>query len=154
MACKQQYKEINTLESVSEPVLSTCVDGVITDLSVVKKGKSSSYFHGSVSDGKTKLQIVRFTKGQYKAIKEFLMKKIPVHLEDRQINSGRRWTKMEIKLKDSTKPPNTFNYSAIDFDTDAGIAINLGDMRLYQKGIQLMSLLLTFANWSSKVATP
>ena len=34
------------------------------------------------------------------------------------------------------KSPKTFDFSAIDFDTDAGIAINLGeleDLSLYQK---------------------
>ena len=46
---------------------------------------------------------------------------------------------MEIQLKDTTilmKSPKIFDFSAIDFDTDAGIAINLGeleDMSLYQK---------------------
>ena len=77
-----------------------------------------SYFDGGVSDGKIKLRI---------------------RLEDCQIKRGRREPKMEIQLKDTTifvKSAKTFDFSAIDFDTDAGIAINLGeleDMSLYQK---------------------
>ena len=105
----------------------------------MKKGKKNSYFDGSVSDGKTKLRIVGFQGGQHKAIKDFLTKKTPLRLEDCQIKPGRRESKMEIQLKDTTilmKSPKTFDFSAIDFDTDAGIAINLGeleDMSLYQK---------------------
>ena len=59
--------ELPSLESVSEPVLSTCIDGAVTGLSIVKKGKKNSYFDGSVSDGKTKLRIVGFRGGQHKA---------------------------------------------------------------------------------------
>lgn len=139
MARKRQLEEIDDLESVSQPALSACIDGVVTGLSIVKKGKKNSYFDGSVSDGKTKLRIVGFRGGQHKAIKDFLTKKTPLRLEDCQIKPGRRGSKMEIQLKDTTvlmKSPKTFDFSAIDFDTDAGIAINLGeleDMSLYQK---------------------
>jgi hypothetical protein len=43
---------------------------VITGLSIVKKGKSSSYFDGSDSNGKMKLQIMGFRGGQHKASNE------------------------------------------------------------------------------------
>ena len=55
---------------------------------------------------------------------------------------------MEIQLKDTTilmKSPKTFNFSAIDFDTDAGIVINVGeleDMSLYQKVTADMKVLV------------
>ena len=138
MARKRNFEEIESLGSVSQPVLSAYVDGVITGLSIVKKGKKS-YFDGNVSDGKTKLRIVGFQGGQHKAIQDFLTKKTPLRLEDCQIKRGRRGPKMKIQLKDTTilvKSPKTFDFTAIDFDTDAGIAINLGeleDMRLDQK---------------------
>ena len=54
-------------------------------------------------------------------------------------DQGRHGTKMEIQLKDTTtlmKTAKTFDFSAIEFDTNAGITINLGeleDMHLYQK---------------------
>ena len=60
MARKRQFEKIDNLESVSQPVLSACIDGVVTGLSIVKKGKKNSYFDGSVSNGKTKLRIVVF----------------------------------------------------------------------------------------------
>ena len=101
MARKRQLEEIDDLESVSQLALSACIDGVVTG-SIVKKGKKNSYFDGSVSDGKTKLRIVGFRGGQHKAIKDFLTKKTPLHLEDCQIKPGRRGSKMEIQLKDTT----------------------------------------------------
>ena len=55
MARKRQFEEIDSVKSVSEPVLGACIDGVVTGLSIVKKGKKNSYFNGSVSDGKTNL---------------------------------------------------------------------------------------------------
>ena len=77
-----------------------------------------------------------FRGGQHKAIKDFLTKKTPLRLEDCQIKPR---SKMEIQVKDTTvlmKSPKTFGFSAIDFDTDAGIAINLGELEdtsFYQK---------------------
>ena len=68
---------MDNLESVSQPVLSACIDGVVTGLSTVKKGKKNSYSDGSVSDGKTKLRIMGFRGGQHKAIKDFFNKEDP-----------------------------------------------------------------------------
>ena len=61
----------------------------------------------------------------------FFLTKIPLRLKDCQIKPGTHESKMKIQLKDTTvlmKSPKTFDFSAIDFDTDAGIAINLGEL--------------------------
>ena len=56
---------------------SACSNGVITGLSTMKKGKSSSYFDGSVSDGMLKLQIAGFRGRQHNDIimREFLTRR-------------------------------------------------------------------------------
>ena len=65
MAHKRQREEIDNLEFANQPMYSACLDGVITTLSIVKKGKSSSYFDESGSEGSLKLQIVGFRGGQH-----------------------------------------------------------------------------------------
>ena len=115
MARKRHCLEINNLESVSRPVLSACIDGiVVTGLSILKKGRNSSFFNGSISDGTTKLRIVGFRGGQHKLMTEFLTKKTPLQLDDCQIKTGRRGTKMEVQLKDTTiltKSANSLDFS-------------------------------------------
>ena len=93
MAHKRQFEEIDNLESFIQPVLSSCIDGVVTGL---KKGKKNFYFDGSVSDGKMKLRIMGFRGRQHKVIKDFLTNKTPLHLKDCQIKPGRCGSKMKI----------------------------------------------------------
>ena len=71
----RNFEEIDSLGSVSEPVLSACEDGVVTALSIFKKGKNKSFFDVSISDKKTKLSIMRFQEGQHNTIQDFLCTK-------------------------------------------------------------------------------
>ena len=116
MARKRQHCEIDNLESVKEPLYSVSLDGVDTDLSAVKKGKNSSFFDGSISDGTMKMRIVGFRAGQHKIMNAHLMKKLPIRLEECQIRKGE---KTEIQLNDKTalkKSSKMFDVSSLKFD--------------------------------------
>ena len=90
----------------------------------MRKGKNSSYFGGSISDGTSNMRIVGFRAGQH-IMNEHLMKKLPIRREECQIKRARRGEKMEIQLKDNTalkKSSKIFDMSSLEFDTDAAIA--------------------------------
>jgi hypothetical protein len=85
MARKRQHCESDNLESAKEPLYSVSLDGIVTGLLTVKKGKNSSFFDGSISDGTLKMRIVGFRTAQHKIMNEYLMKKLPIRLEECQI---------------------------------------------------------------------
>ena len=74
MASKRQVEEAENFEVMDRPISKANVHGVLTSLSPVKKGRSTNYFDGTVSDGNSKLHVVGFSVGQQKVMNDFMCK--------------------------------------------------------------------------------
>ena len=67
MACKRKLEfEVDDFESVTEPIDSASIHGMVSDISRVKKGRYSEFFEGSVYDGQSSIRLVGFKKTQQK----------------------------------------------------------------------------------------
>ncbi len=131
MASKRVRVEVEDFDGVDEPLANASVHGVISSLSPTKKGRKSHYFHGMVSNGKSKLRLVGFSQAQQRQMKDFMSKKKPVQLEDCEIKQARRGQKMEIMLKGQTtisESQKKFDVASIDFEDDSPSTVALSGL--------------------------
>ena len=100
MARKRTIDEIDTFADFDHPVTSATIHGMVTSLSLMKKGRNANYFEGTVSDGTVKLRLIGFNSGQHKVMNDYLSNKQAVTLEDCEIKKRKQ---MEVMLKGTTK---------------------------------------------------
>ena len=93
---KPEELEVDEVESLDELLSTTCVHGVISTLSPIKKGCRSNYFDGSVSDGKSNIHLVGFNPSQRIRMKNLMENKQAVKIDDCEVRHARRGQSMEI----------------------------------------------------------
>ena len=103
MACKRklEYFDVSEAKESSNAV----VDGVVTDLSPVKKSKkddSVKYFSSEVSDGKTRLRVICFQPQLREKLSSYLEGKSAVSLVNYQVREARGGSS-EVVLTKSSK---------------------------------------------------
>lgn len=95
--------DIQELQQLEKPIPKANVEGVITGLSPTKKGRNSTFFDGTLSDGRAKTRMVGFSSLQQKSLDGFLGKRETIQLTDCEIKKARRGDEMEVLLKSTTK---------------------------------------------------
>ena len=70
-------------------VPNPCVNGMVTSLSRVKKGKNSDFLDGVIYDGDLKMRFVGFVKEQQKRMSRFYKEQKIVKLYNCQLKKGR-----------------------------------------------------------------
>ncbi len=128
---KRTFKEVDTLDSNSTPISSANIHGVVTSLSPVKKGKTTVYFDGTVSDGASKIRLVGFSSKQRKVMEDFMSKRQPVKLSDCEIKQARRGDQMEVLLKGNTsidKSPKTIEVQSVEFESNEPTLVTLYEL--------------------------
>ena len=134
MARKRLFEEIEELDKIQNPTSNVTIHGIVTSLSPIKKGRSSNYFDGSLSDGSAKIRLIGFNSSQQKTMKQLMENKEAVQLQDCEIKQARRGDKMEVMLKGSTqvlKSPKKFDVSNLDFKDDGPVSISLAHIDSY-----------------------
>ena len=66
MSRKRQLHAVLDLDGLQEPIANASVEGLITSISPIKKGKTSNYFDGTVADSMAKIRLVGFTASRRK----------------------------------------------------------------------------------------
>lgn len=134
MARKRLHYEIEEIDKVDNKIESATIHGLVTSLSPLKKGRTASFFDGTLSDKSGKMRIVGFNADHQKVMKEFMNKKEPVQLTDCQIKPARRGSDMEIMFKGTTKlhpSPKKFDISTFHFGGDGPAEINLAQLQSF-----------------------
>ena len=100
---KRPLYEVDKYDAIKEPHTNVTLDGAITTLSPVKKGKRSSYFDGAMTDGTSHLRIVGFNSDQQRKLTMYFEKKEPTRLINCEVKPAREGDKLEIMLKKFTE---------------------------------------------------
>ena len=118
-AKRKRPREVSDFSKIGEEAVSSAtVHGVITSLSPIKKGRSSKFFDGKVSDGKKSLRLVAFSERQLESMQEFKSSRRTVELKDCQLQRARRGDQLEIVLKSGSEvgpSSKEIDVSGIDF---------------------------------------
>ena len=89
MAQERSHYEIDHLDKLENPSTSATIQGIITSLSPIKKGRTTNFFDGTLSDNTSKVRMVGFNASHQKMMKEFMDKREPVQLTDCEIKQAR-----------------------------------------------------------------
>ena len=125
MARKRNIHDVENLDKLDNPIPKANVHGMVTSLSPIKKGRTCSYFDGTLADGTKKVRIVGFSTTQRTQMTSYMEKAQSIKLEDCEVKQARRGNNMEIMLKANTKleqSPKKFN---IEFHDDTPLQITL-----------------------------
>ena len=68
---RRSIYEVEDLDTLDQPIPKAKVHGVITSLSPVKKGRTCSYFDGTLADGTSKIRVVGFSSSQQNIISNY-----------------------------------------------------------------------------------
>ena len=116
-ARKRLFHEVADFASVTTPHPNANIHAAVTTLSPVKKGRSSIYFDGTLTDGTSKIRMVGFSSDQRKKLASFADSSQSVQLINCEIKQSREGDKMEIILKkftDIKKSPKDIDTSNLD----------------------------------------
>lgn len=98
--------------------------GVLVSVTRVKKGRKSTYFEGTITDGDSKVRLVGFHKGQQTKMSSLWKMKKVVRLNNCEIKRSHNSEKMDIILKSMTDiVESSKTASNVDFGSGDG-----GDM--------------------------
>ena len=100
---KRQIHEVDKYDNIKEPRSSVMIDGAVTTLSPVKKGKRSVYFDGTLTDGTSHIRVVGFNPDQQRKLSSYFDKKEPARLINCEVKPAREGNTMEIMLKKFTE---------------------------------------------------
>ena len=113
------------------------IHGVVQSLSPMKRGKSSHYFEGKISDGQSHMRVVGFQDLLRKRLSTFQNTSSPVSLAHCKIKRARESDDLEVMLNAGTKlakSPKKFHLSPIPSVEDSTIVLkDLPDMTTYSK---------------------
>ena len=81
---KRTAEDLEQLDAATHPVDTANIEGNITSLSPVKKGRRSSYFEAEIDDGTCKLRLVGFSSDHQRILTNFPPKRcsVPPKLSD------------------------------------------------------------------------
>ena len=130
MSRKRQLHEVLDLDGLQEPIANASVEG-ITSVSPIKKGKTSNYFDGTVTDSTAKVRLVGFTASQQKKVNEYMTQNQPIKIENCEIKRAQRGNKSEVMLKGNTKigdSPKKFAVSSLQYKDDTPTTITLSNL--------------------------
>ena len=68
---KRSIKEALKFEQLEKPIAKASVHGAMLSVSKVKKGRSSVYFDGMLTDGMTQVRVVGLRPEQQKKLQSF-----------------------------------------------------------------------------------
>ena len=129
---KRLYQDIDSFESIQQPLPNASIHGSFTSLSSLKKGKNSHYFDGIITDGTSFLRIVGFSSEQQKKLSAFFESGQPAHLENCEVKKSRQGDKLEVMLKkftDIQKSPKKITIPPDDgLSDDSAVYITLGEL--------------------------
>ena len=131
MSRKRQLHEVLDLDGLQEPIANASVEGLITSVSPIKKGKTSNYFDGTVADSTAKVRLVGFTASQQKKVNEYMTQNQPIKIENCEVKRAQRGNKMEVMLKGNTKigdSPKKFAVSSLQYKDDTPTTITLSNL--------------------------
>ncbi|SMN02645.1 hypothetical protein SPONN_1545 [uncultured Candidatus Thioglobus sp.] len=100
---KRLFDEIDTLDSLSSPMKSAKIHGIVTTLSPMKSGPKMSYFEGKLADDKASIRLVGFNKAQHHELEAHCKEGDMVTFENCQIQKSKYNDNMEVLLKQSSK---------------------------------------------------
>ena len=103
MALKRKHQnedEFDDISSVDQPSSSATIQGKVTSLSPMKKGKTCQYFDGELADETAKMRFIGFSSTVRQRLLKFQEKDDPVALSHCQIQQSKR---TELKLNATTE---------------------------------------------------
>ena len=127
---KRTTEEFEQLDAATHPVATANIEGNITSLSPVKKGRRSTYFEGQIDDGTSKLCLVGFSSDHQRKLTKLFNNKDAVSLQNCQIKEEKEGQKMEVIIKTSTqmdRSSKTFDLSN-DSDDNPQTTITLAEL--------------------------
>ena len=107
MARKRTIEEVEKLQDLDKPLKNASVHGIVTSLSPIKKGRTCSYFDGTLTDSSDKIRFVGFGGSQQRIMSDYKERSLTINLDDCEVKPARRGSKMEIMLKGSTTLTNS-----------------------------------------------
>ena len=90
---KRLYEEISNFKQIDKPVPNARIHAAVTSLSPVKKGKTSIYFDGTMTDGDSHFRVVGFSSEQQKKLASFMDSKDPLELSNCEVKRSRQCDK-------------------------------------------------------------
>ena len=100
---KRHIEQVDRLDLLEQPVANASLHGALTSLSVVKKGRNSTYFDGTLYDGHRQIRSVGFLPGQQKKLDNFFVNKKAVNFQNCEVKQSRQGHQMEIILMNGTE---------------------------------------------------
>ena len=138
MARKRTIEEVEKLQDLDKPLKNASVHGLVTSLSPIKKGRTCSYFDGTLTDGSDKIRFVGFGGSQQRKMSDYKERSLTINLDDCEVKPARRGSKMEIMLKGSTtltNSPKKFDIPPAELQDNGPLKITL-DSLSSMKGLQ------------------
>lgn len=142
-ARKRLFHEVADFVSISTPLPDATLHAAVADVSPVKKGRSSIYFDGTLTDGTSKMRMVGFSCEQRKRLAAFADTSRSVQLINCEIKQSREGDKMEIpvilkKFTDIKESPKGIDISNLDpadsSDTSTEITLDkVPEIQVFQR---------------------
>ena len=119
--CELELEEFDDLSSVSHTSSCANIHGVLTQLSPMKKSRSSScsYFDGELSDGKNSMRVFGFESSVQRKLADFYKKDLSLSLavsncERKRSRNGEHFEVLLKKSSDVEKSPSKFDVQVAD----------------------------------------
>lgn len=91
------------VSDVLQPSANAAVQGVLTEVSPMKKSKTCNYFDGELADGKSSMLLFGFDTGVRRKLAEFGESKQSVVLRNCEVKRSRKGTQLEILVTKRTE---------------------------------------------------
>lgn len=125
---RQNEAEFDDISSIDQPSSSATIQGKVTSLSPMKKGKTCQYFDGQLTDETAKIRFVGFSTSVRQKILKFQEKDDPVTLSHCQIQQSRKTDILELKLNATTEVQKANKEFNIPDDVENGSLIQLSEI--------------------------
>ena len=102
MASNTPLDDFTSLKDI-KPTENAQIEGVVVNVSPMKKGQSSPYFDAKVVDEEARIRLVGFSSSLRKRMASMEDKQQPITLENCRIKKARFSDDMEVIIKPSTK---------------------------------------------------
>ncbi len=98
---KRLFDEFEDISSIDKTTTSATVHGVLTNLSPMKKSRTTDnhYFDGHLTDGVTSIRLTGFGTAQQQLLAEYSKNRTPVKLSKCQVSNSMVEGKLQVVLK-------------------------------------------------------
>ena len=99
---REKCDEFDDLSAVTHPSPNAKIQGIITELSPIKKGKTTTYFDGEIADDQSRKRLFGFDKEVRRRLLEHREKNEPVVLSHCEVKQSKFADKLEVLVGKST----------------------------------------------------